>query len=67
MERRYGEAKLLYKKALNVWEKALGPNDPNVATVLENMAELYKELGETDKAEKLDSRARKIRQSLGQR
>ena len=67
MEGKYEQAELLYKKALMVWEEALGPNDPNVATVLENMAELYRELGKYDMGAKLDSRARKIRQGLGQR
>jgi hypothetical protein len=33
-----------------------------VATLLENMAELYEQLGEIDKAAKLNSRAREIRQ-----
>jgi tetratricopeptide (TPR) repeat protein len=66
MEKKYEQAELLYKKALTVWEEALGPNDPNVATVLENMAELYRELGKYDMGAKLDSRARKIRQGLGQ-
>ncbi len=46
-----------------IWEKSLGPSDPNVATVLENMAELYKKLQENDKAAELESRARKIRRA----
>ena len=50
-----------------MWEEALGPNDPNVATVLENMAELYKKPGKHDMAANLESRARKIRQGPEQR
>ena len=31
---RYAEAKLLYQRALAIWEKALGPDRPEVATGL---------------------------------
>jgi len=41
-------------------EKALGPAHPDVATVLENMAELYKETGR-DKAKRFEERAKAIR------
>ncbi len=44
---RYGEAEPLHKRALAVWEKALGPNRPNVATTLENSAVLLRETGRT--------------------
>ena len=39
----------------------MGPDDPNVVTVLENMAQLYRELGEKEEAIRLDERARAIR------
>jgi hypothetical protein len=42
-------------------EKVLGKNHPHVATVCENMAELYKKVGKEDEAERLEERARKIR------
>ena len=45
----------------HIWEEPLGPHDPNVATVLENMAQLYRELGEKEEAIRLDERARAIR------
>ena len=52
---------LFNKQALAIMEKALGPNHPNVATVCENMADLYSQIGKEDEAEKLEARARKIR------
>ncbi len=58
---KYAEAEPLYKRALKIREKALGKNHPHVATVCENMAELYKKIGKESKAEKLEERARKIR------
>ena len=39
----------------------MGPYDPDVATVLENMAQLYIELGEKEQAIRLEERARAIR------
>jgi tetratricopeptide (TPR) repeat protein len=61
---RYAEADSLYKRALAIWEKAFGPDDLNVATVLENMAELYRKMGKGDEAERADARARKIRSQV---
>ena len=34
---KYGEADPLYKRSLEIWEKALGPDHPSVATSLENL------------------------------
>jgi hypothetical protein len=42
-------------------EKALGKDHPNVATVLENMAECFRNMGKKDEAERLEARAQKIR------
>jgi tetratricopeptide (TPR) repeat protein len=58
---KFAEAEPLYKQALAIVEKALGPNHPNVATVCENMVDLYSQIGKEDEAEKLEARARKIR------
>ena len=38
---RYADAEPLYKRALQIYEKALGPDHPNVATNLHNLAQLY--------------------------
>ena len=63
---RYVEAEQFYKKALAIWEQTLGPNNTNVATVLENMAELYIKTGRKDEANALLARAQKIRTIAGE-
>ena len=53
---RRGEAEPLFMRALVIWEKALGPDDPNVATSLNNLATLYGLQGRYDEAEQLFKR-----------
>ena len=36
------QAEPLFKRSLAIWEKALGPDHPDVTTSLENMATLYR-------------------------
>ncbi len=62
----YDEAEQLYQQALKIWEKTLGPQSPNVATVLENMSALYQTTGKQQLAIELQTRARKIRSSVNQ-
>jgi len=56
---RYAEAEPLHKRSLKICEKALGPEHPDVATVLESMAKCWREIGKQDEAEKLEARAKK--------
>jgi hypothetical protein len=42
----------LYKKALEIWEKALGPNHPYVATALNNTAFLAQAEGRPAEADR---------------
>src|SRR5262245_46930961 len=42
---RYAEAEPLYKRALAISEKALGPDHPNVGIPLSNLALLYQDQG----------------------
>jgi tetratricopeptide (TPR) repeat protein len=58
---RYAEAESVYKRVLTIVEKVIGPRHPIVAIVCENMAELCRQVGREDEAEKLEARARKIR------
>ncbi len=44
---RYAEAEPLYKRSLAIIEKALGPDHPDVATTLNNLAELYRDRAAT--------------------
>ena len=57
----YAEAEPLFKRPLAIMEKALGPNHPHVATTLENYAALLRETGRTAKADKMEARAKAIR------
>ena len=58
---KYGEAEPLYRRALAIREKALGPEHPDVATCLENYAILLKKMGRGAEAEPLEARAQAIR------
>jgi tetratricopeptide (TPR) repeat protein len=53
----YVEAEPLYKRALAIDEKVLGPDHPNVAIRLNNLAWLYQEQGRNAQAEPLYKRA----------
>ena len=44
---KYGEAEPLYQQALKIYEKALGPEHPDVAQVLENYASLLTKMGQS--------------------
>jgi tetratricopeptide (TPR) repeat protein len=54
---RYAEAEPLYKRALRIDEKALGPEHPDVAIDLNNLAELYRAQGHYAEAEPLYQRS----------
>ncbi len=57
----YAEAELLYKRALAIVEKALGPEHPHVATSLENYSALLRQTARADEAERMEARAITIR------
>ncbi len=59
---RYDRAVVVAKKALEVAEKNVGPDHPDVATSLNNLAALYDTLGEYAQAESLHKRALSIRE-----
>ena len=54
---RYADAEPLYKRSLAIWEKALGPDHPDVATALNNLAALYDDQGRYADAEPLYKRS----------
>ena len=58
---KYAQAEPLYTRSLAIWEKALGPNHPDVATSLENMAALFRKTGREKEAGALEKRAAAIR------
>ncbi len=57
----YGQAEPLYLRALAILEKTLGPEHPNVASGLENYADLLRKTDRNAEADKLEERARAIR------
>ncbi len=57
----YAQAEPLYKRALAIVEKALGPDHPSVAASLENLAALYRATKRDEEAETLEQRAARIR------
>ena len=59
---RYSEAIPLAQRALTIWEKGLGPDHPNVATALNNLAELYRFQGRYADADPLYKRALAMRE-----
>ncbi len=58
---RYAEAEPLFKRAPAIWEKALGPDYPNVATSLENYAAVLRATRRTAEADKMEASAKAIR------
>ncbi len=61
---KYAEAEPLYQRALAIREKALGPEHPNVATSLNNLAVLYHTQGRYTEAEPLYQRALAIHERV---
>jgi len=57
---KYEEAEKPLKRSLEICEKALGPDHPDVATCLNNLALLYKSQGKYAKTEPLHKRSLKI-------
>ena len=58
---KYVEAEPLYKRALAIFEKALGPEHSDVAAILENYAVLLRQTGRSAEANEMEARAKAIR------
>jgi tetratricopeptide (TPR) repeat protein len=63
----HGEAESLYRRALAVYEKSLGPEHPNVATGLNNLASLLYNTNRLAEAEPLSRRHLRILAEFGHR
>jgi tetratricopeptide (TPR) repeat protein len=57
----YAQAEPFYARSLAILEEALGPNDLNVAGILDNLAELYRATKRDEEAKTLEQRAARIR------
>ena len=63
---RHAEAEPIYRRALEIWEKSLGADHPDVAQSLNNLALLLQATNRLPEAEPLIRRALKIDEtSLG--
>ena len=51
----------MYQRSLAIFEKALGPEHPQVATSLENYADLLCKTGRDAEATEMEARAKAIR------
>ncbi len=60
----YDRAEPLYRRVLEVEERALGPDHPDIATTLEKYALLLRATGNEADAGPLEARARIIREKL---
>ncbi len=61
-QRKYGEAKGLFKRALAIQERVMGQDHPDVATSLNRLGLCYRAVGKRDKAKPLFQRALAIRE-----
>jgi CHAT domain-containing protein/Tfp pilus assembly protein PilF len=61
----YVGAEALYKHALDIQERTLGPEHPYVASTLDSLGELYQTEGDYEHAEQLLQRALAIREKAG--
>ena len=64
---RYEEAIPYSKRSLEIVERILGKDDPDVATGLNNLATLYQDSGRYAEAEPLNKRSLEIREGVGLR
>ena len=60
----YAKAEPLYRKALRIRQKVFGPEHPDTATSLNNLAALYNDMGDYATAESLYREAVEIRQKV---
>ncbi len=57
----FAQAEPLFKRALAILEKTLGPEHPHLATTLKNYAALLRKLDRTAEAVTMEVRAKAIR------
>jgi CheY-like chemotaxis protein len=60
-EARYKEAETYYRRALDILEKNLGTDHPNVAGLLDDLSAVCERIGKRDEAHLIEMRARRIR------
>lgn len=63
-EGKYAKAEPLFKQALAIDEKALGPEHPDVAMMAENLAGVLRKLGRESEAKVYEEQAARIRAKM---
>ena len=63
----YAQAEPLYQRALNILQKSLPADHPNLATGMENYATLLEKLGRKEEAQQWHAKAEAARQLHAQR
>jgi tetratricopeptide (TPR) repeat protein len=66
-EGKYSEAEPLYKQAIQIREKNLGPEDPGVVQTQEIYAAMLRQEGRKDEARKIESETQKIQTDTTQK
>ena len=61
------KAEPLYKRALAIFEKRVGPDHPNIVKALSNLAALYEKMGKREEAAGFSARARAVEKRLAGR
>ena len=61
---RFSDAEMLYQRALAIFEKVLGPEHPDVASSLNNLAALYEDQGRYAEAQPLFRRALAVNEKV---
>ena len=59
-QKQYAKAEPLYRRALPIFEQALGPTHPKVATCRANYAQLLRQMKRTAEAVALEARANRV-------
>lgn len=62
--KRYADAEVFFKRALEIYEKASGKDHSNVASVLQNLSDLFKATGRHSEAEQLLKRVLEIKGNI---
>lgn len=60
----YFQSETLYRRALKIYKKEIGPECPEVATCLDNLGKLLSDIGRKKEADKVRAQANAIREKL---
>jgi tetratricopeptide (TPR) repeat protein len=64
LQKRYPEAEALYRRTLGIWETAMGSDNPDLATTLDNLAVVLASQEKFEEAEPLYRRSLALRERV---